>query len=403
MCPRQLGSTVIVILWKANYASQKGFEGYKMNNRRELLKVMGGGVLAASLGACAPAAPRFARYPRAYSRQAWAAPRISMDYVIRVIVGHRPFRAAGFRVESERFDDKTVVHNYGHGGGGISLSWGSSALAVRETTGMMPDDVAVIGSGIMGLTSARLLQDAGWKVTIYTRNVARHTTSNVAAGEWGPWSVHDPEVATDAFESKFEWAARIAHHAYMNLGGTDYGIRWLESYELSEAPQPQDNNDTLSDLYPYQATLGPGEHPFPTRFARRYVTMQIDPAVLLRRITQDFQLAGGRFVIREFRDSNDVLSVPESLIFNCSGLGAATLFGDSGLVPAKGQLVFMPPDPAVDYMTFGGGRGMLHMFPRSDVILLGGIFKLNDYTTHAEADETERIVTEHQRIFSQFG
>jgi hypothetical protein len=131
--------------------------------------------------------------------------------------------------------------------------------------------------------------------------------------------------------------------------------------------------------------------------------MQIDPAVLLRRLVQDYQLAGGKFVIREFKDRADVLSLHESLIFNCSGLGAAQLFNDNGLVPAKGQLAFLPPDTAVDYMTFGGGQGMLHMFPRSDVLLIGGIFKLNDYTMHVEPDETERIVTEHQRIFSNFG
>ncbi len=79
------------------------------------------------------------------------------------------------------------------------------------------------------------------------------------------------------------------------------------------------------------------------------------------------------------------------------------MFNDTDLVPAKGQLVFLLPDPGVDYMTIGGGQGMLHMIPRSDVLLLGGIFKLNDYTMHTEPDETARIVTEHQRIFSNFG
>ena len=64
--------------------------------------------------------------------------------------------------------------------------------------------------------------------------------------------------------------------------------------------------------------------------------------------------------------------------------------------------MFLPPDPAVDYMTLGGGRGMLHMFPRSDVLLLGGIFRPGDYSTHAEADQTERIVGEHERLFAEF-
>lgn len=369
--------------------------------RRDLLRLAGAGALLAMTGACAPLPSRGTQYPRSYSRQPWAAPAISMDNVIRVIVGHRPFRPTGFRVEREPLDDKTVVHNYGHGGGGISLAWGSSALAVRETLGMVPTEAAVIGSGIMGLTSARLLQDAGWRVTIYTRNVARHTTSNVAAGEWSPFSVHDPAISSPAFRSRLNWAARISHHAYTNLG-PGYGVRWLEAYELGESPVVA-IDDELADLFPHKATLGPGEHPFPTPYAQRFVTMQIDPAVLLRRLVEDFQLAGGTMVMRDFSDRSDVLSVRESLIFNCSGLGAAELFGDSALVPAKGQLVYLPPDPAVDYMTFGGGHGLMYMFPRSDVVLLGGTFKLGDYTMHAEVDETARIVMQHQRLFEAFG
>ncbi len=371
--------------------------------RRDLLKTLGAGAMTVSLAGCAPMATTSPSYPRPYSRKPWVAPRISMDDVIRVIVGHRPFRPPGFVVRSERFDEKLVIHNYGHGGGGISLSWGSSALAVRETAGMRPGKVAVVGSGVMGLTSARLLQDAGWEVTIYTRNVARHTTSNVAAGEWSPYSVHDADVSSDAFKAQLTWAARIAHHAYTNLGGSDYGIRWLETYALSDSPDAGDGEGEFADLFPHTATLGPGEHPFPSTYVHRIVTMQIDPAVLLRRLTRDFQIAGGNFVIRNFKDRADVLSLSEPIIFNCSGLGAAELFNDTDLVPAKGQLVFLLPDPGVDYMTFGGGQGMLHMFPRSDVLLLGGIFKLNDYTTHTEPDETTRIVTEHQRIFSNFG
>jgi len=79
------------------------------------------------------------------------------------------------------------------------------------------------------------------------------------------------------------------------------------------------------------------------------------------------------------------------------------LFGDEELTAAKGQLVHLPPDPAVDYMTFGGGRDMLHISPRSDVLLMGGVFKAGDFTKHVEPDETERIVTEHQGIFAHMG
>ena len=370
--------------------------------RRNLLKTIGAGALATTLAGCAPMVASSPKYQRAYSRKPWVAPRISMDNVIWAIVGHRPYRPSGFVVKSEQYDDKTVVHNYGHGGGGISLSWGSSALAVRETLGLQPGEVAVIGSGIMGLTSARLLQDAGWKVTIYTRNVARHTTSNVAAGEWSPYSVHDEEVSSAAFKSQLNWAARIAHHAYTNLGGADYGIRWLEAYTLSESPIVESPGE-FDDLFPYSAILGPDEHPFASPYVRRIVTMQIDPATLMRQLIEDFQIAGGHFVVRNFAARTDVLSLAEPVIFNCTGLGAAKLFDDTELTPIKGQLVFLPPDPGVDYMTFDQNQEMLYMFPRSDVILLGGTYKIGDYSTNVEPEETERIVSGHQRVFSDFG
>ncbi len=382
--------------------SEDGFVG-----RRTVIRALGAGVMLATVGSTAKNRDFKPSYPRAYSRKSWSAPRISMDAVIRSIVGHRPYRPNGFRVEREKLDDKIIIHNYGHGGGGLSLGWGSSALAVREVAGLTPGEVAVVGSGIMGLCTARLLQDAGWTVTIYTRDVYRHTTSNVAAGLWFPSSTHEDDKVDAEFLALLDWAARISHHAYTNLTGTKYGIRWLESYDLADTPFGDSGGSSFSDLYPYQANLEPGQHPFGNHFARRMVTMQINPGQLLRQLTADFQIAGGKYTIRNFSDRTEVLSLREKVIFNCTGLGAADLFGDSQLVPAKGQLVYLPPDPAVDYTTYGGGsggeHGFLHMDPRSDVLLLGGFFKPGDGSHNVETDETERIVKENRKLFDSFG
>jgi D-amino-acid oxidase len=365
------------------------------NARRKIILGLGAGAILTTLGCASSAVPTQPSYARPYSRKPWAAPRVSMDAVIRVIVGHRPYRPKGFRVEREQFDDKTVIHNYGHGGGGLSLGWGSSALAVREAADLVPGDAAVLGSGIMGLCTARLLQDAGWKVTIYAR-------------DWGPFSTHDDGQVDAAFLARLDWASRVAHHAYTNLTGPKYGVRWLESYELYDGPPPAAvQRSTYDDLFTYQADLVPGQHPFGSWHARRMVTMQIDPGTLLRQLTADFQLSGGTFIKRNFANRSEVLALQESVVFNCTGLGAAALFDDPDLVPIKGQLVYLPPDPAVDYMTFGGGafgeHGFLHMFPRGDVVVLGGTYKVGDSSRNIEANETERIVQEHKTLFDAFG
>src|SRR5215510_14229977 len=80
--------------------------------------------------------------------------RAEVDRIIAVTVCTRPFRAKGARIESEMLGRKTVVHNYGHGGSGWSLSWGSSTLAVRLAMQSKVSDIAVIGCGALGITSA---------------------------------------------------------------------------------------------------------------------------------------------------------------------------------------------------------------------------------------------------------
>ena len=56
----------------------------------------------------------------------------SWERVIRTTVGLRPHRPSGFVVKTDKLDDKTLVHNYGHGGAGMSLSWGTGHLAARD-------------------------------------------------------------------------------------------------------------------------------------------------------------------------------------------------------------------------------------------------------------------------------
>ena len=77
----------------------------------------------------------------------------------------------------------------------------------------------------------------------------------------------------------------------------------------------------------------------------------------------------GRIVVRAFATPSEVAALAEPVVVNCTGLGARDLFGDPELVPIKGQLTVLLPQPEVDYAL---ATRDLYMFPRSDGILLGG-------------------------------
>src|SRR3546814_7200253 len=78
---------------------------------------------------------------------------------------------------------------------------------------------------------------------------------------------------------------------------------------------------------------------------------------------RDIQIAGGRFAIRSFAAPAEIAALPERLVFNCTGLGARALFGDTELQPVRGQLAILLPQPEVQY-AFTGEAG--YMFPRSE-------------------------------------
>jgi glycine/D-amino acid oxidase-like deaminating enzyme len=330
--------------------------------------------------------------------------KVSPERVIRTIVGLRPFRPSGFVVRGEKLGDKTVIHNYGHGGAGITLSWGTSQLAVEEGAKSEARDCAVIGCGVVGLSTARLLQLRGYSPVIYARETPPSVTSNVAGGLWDPVTVFDQPNVTPEFRRQFGEASRLAFRRYQSLAGDEYGVRWLPLYTLSrDGPRatapPESPNSEVQPLYPEAKQLAPGEHPFDVPFAHRRYSMLIEPAIYLNALTRDYLLNGGRIVIREFQSRDELTALRENLLFNCTGLGAGKLFGDTELTPIRGQLSFLLPQPEVDYMTVGPDN--IYMFPRHDGVLLGGSHERGEWSTEPDPATTERILRENGALFGR--
>lgn len=333
--------------------------------------------------------------------------RVSRDRVIREIVGLRPFRAEGYVVEAERVGNKLLIHNYGHGGAGITLSWGTATQAVdllrdfpapprpRRTAKNRPRHFAVIGCGVNGLSTARMLQsryqDGPGTVTIYARDLPPETTSNIAAGYWSPVSLFDDEAVSAKWREQFRAAAVTSNRAFQLLVGPEYGVRWLDIFTLHRNEANIGKLAGGDDLYPNQAIHRDPANYFGVPIVRQFSSMIIEPPIYLRSLLRDFYNAGGRVVVKEFGSRAEVMRLPEPVIFNCSGLGTRALFGDEKLIPARGQLEVLLPQPEIDYAYIGAG----HMFPRSDGIILGGTFDRNDWSLAVNPEHSSYILNTH--------
>ncbi|MDQ6894813.1 MAG: FAD-binding oxidoreductase [Acidobacteriota bacterium] len=372
-------------------------------DRRSLLKAAAASAATFAVPACRSSRQRDAVL-RDRSSCSLRPVRVSPDREIRTITGLRPFRPSGFVVRPEMLGDTLVVHNYGHGGAGITLSWGTAKLAVDLVPSSHRGPVAVLGCGAVGLATARLLQERGYAVTIYAKDLPPNTTSNVAGGQWFPFFVDDSRRRTPEFLSQLVAASEFAYRRYQILVGNRYGVRWMRNYLFSETRWADEGllglQSPLKSLLPELRDLPPEAHPFPrSPFVRQFDGLLIEPPVYLAAMLDDVRAAGASVRVIEIPDREAIRRLPERVVINCTGLGAKALFGDDELVPVKGQLTFLLPQPEVDYAIL---NGELYMFPRSDGILLGGTHDRGVWTLDVDLAAKQRILAGHRTFFNGF-
>jgi len=314
---------------------------------------------------------------------ATAPMRASVDRLIDVTVCTRPFRAQGPRIEAEQRHGKTIVHHYGHGGSGWSLSWGSARVAMALVLARRPTHVAVIGSGAIGLTTARVAQRSGLRVRIYCKDRPPEVRSSAATGLWTP----DSRICTTAampaaFASQWEAMARSSFKTYQSLLGlAGEPVEWRDGIALSDIPfdQPLADDDTepdypdlaarIADIHPRSQPLAPHQHPFRAPYARRFTQMTFNIASYQRLLMDDFLREGGELETREFAHPREFGGLREPVVVNCTGYGARALLGDDSIVPVRGQTARLVPQPEVDYMLSYRGHNLIAI-PRRDGILV---------------------------------
>ena len=300
--------------------------------------------------------------------------RVDPAEVFRTTVCLRPFRATGPRIETEALGHKTVVHNYGHGGSGWSLSWGSAAEAVRLAMVSSPKKIAVVGAGALGLTAAITAQRAGADVTIYARERFPFVRSARATGSWTPNSrVAKTAAVGPGFGDFWERMARTSlsmHQSFIGVAGNP--VEWMDYYILRDAPPssppPPDNSpdpgfielgDRLSNTMPHGADLSPDGFPFAAAQVRRNVIMTFNVTDYSHQLESDFQAAGGRFEHADFQSPADLLKLKEHVLINCTGYGARALWKDETITPVRGQIVWLTPQEGVHYGMYHQGLSVL--------------------------------------------
>jgi len=222
-------------------------------------------------------------------------------------------------------------------------------------------DAVVVGAGVVGLTTAISLAEAGLSTRIVTAAPPPAATSVAAGAIWGPVRCGPPQRC-------LAWSRTALEVLSVLAGDPDSGVHYVSGREVAahRATPP----DWLT-LLPDARLLGPGDLPPGFVSGWAYTAPATNMPVYLAYLLARYTALGGRVTVETV---GSLAAVDAPVVVNCTGIGARDLVPDDSVVPVRGQVVVVQnPGITEFYLDHGDdGADYLYLFPHGDVAVLGG-------------------------------
>jgi D-amino-acid oxidase len=256
-------------------------------------------------------------------------------------------------------------------------------------------DVLVIGAGVIGLTTAVCLAEAGARVAVHAAEPPARTTSAVAGAIWGPHLVgRDDRVRRWGLETR-DRLYELAEAGPQETGVRLLGGRMVSGHETTGDEMVAD----LADVRPCGAADLPGGFLSGWRYTAPVVAMPVYLEYLTGRLGRAGGTLGTGLSYASLAQAAGRTAA--RVIVNCTGTGAHGFAGDPGVVPVRGQAV-LAANPGLTEFFIGtdradgpggpDGTGLIYVFPRGGSVVLGGSHHTGDWNQDPDPDLAARIV-----------
>jgi len=247
---------------------------------------------------------------------------------------------------------------------------------------MATAEVLVVGAGIIGLTTAVTLAEAGHQVTVVADEIPG-LTSLAAGASWGPYHVKPYH--------RVSWWSRHTLKVLTELADVaSTGVQMVSGIEASRTAVSLP--DWAAELPDVKECRG-NELPAGFRTGWRYTVPVIDMPRHLGYLLRRLAVAGGLIEERYVANLNDVTAKADAVV-NCSGLGARDLAADDSMYPIRGQLVVVS-NPGIDTFFSEDTRSspdLTHYLPQGDTVILGGLAVPGDASREPDPATAEAII-----------
>jgi D-amino-acid oxidase len=231
-------------------------------------------------------------------------------------------------------------------------------------------EVTVIGAGVIGLTCAHALREAGYRVTVIAADQPR--VSDVAGGLWLPYAAGD---STDVMR----WALET--------------LPWLEArgFPPREYLHLQANEPWWLDVFPGDRVRHARAHELPAGYDHGWVLR----VPLVEMPGHLKALEPTRTVRRTVTSLGEITG----LVVNCSGLAARELAADPTVSAARGQVVHVARLPGVPCVC--DEDQMIYVLPRTDRTIVGGSYQPGNENEAVDPVETRSILARARALVPQ--
>lgn len=239
-------------------------------------------------------------------------------------------------------------------------------------------EVRVAGAGVIGLTTAIRLAEAGHSVTVRAREIPGRT-SLAAAAIWGRFRV-GPE------DKVREWSGRTLAVLCEQAGDEATGVRLMTGVEASRSAGFA--NPVAGDVPAEPCDTLPEGFQSGWRYTVPVLHMPSYMDYLLRR----FDSAGG-IVELGMVDTLEGLAKTCDVVVNCTGIEAARLVDDTDLVPMRGQLVMLRNPGLTEFFIEDNRQPMFAFWlPHGEMVIVGGQALRGSENLEVDLDVAREIV-----------
>lgn len=241
----------------------------------------------------------------------------------------------------------------------------------------MKQNVAIIGAGVIGLTTALEAQSFGFNVTIYADKKPMESTSVKAGACFEPYKPGNISIEDMRYYLKIglkKYKEIIASHKE-----SETGIRLHQLYAASTKLINPKDVAFLPEFPKWKLVKYPK---VPGGYKSAILIEDdpmIDPTLALPFLTKKLKKNGGIIKILKNKITNlkdFIEQTPETIIFNCSGLGARDLIGDKEIMPMRGQIIVTKYKHKENWSVLGDDG--YYVFPRYSATILGGTTELGE-------------------------